>query len=125
MLDCMKRVYFARNCQTDLQSGCTMLYLCQKCMESSYCSTSWLKYAFVCVLDFGHLIGAKSESVSHSVMSDSATLWTVGHQSPLSISFSRQEYWSGSQLLLQRIFPTQGSNLGFPHCRQIVYCLNH
>ena len=24
-----------------------------------------------------------------------ATLWTVGHQAPLSMGFSRQEYWSG------------------------------
>ena len=24
-----------------------------------------------------------------------ATLWTVAHQAPLSIGFSRQEYWSG------------------------------
>ena len=23
------------------------------------------------------------------------TLWTVAHQTPLSIGFSRQEYWSG------------------------------
>ena len=23
------------------------------------------------------------------------TLWTVGHQAPLSMGFSRQEYWSG------------------------------
>ena len=23
------------------------------------------------------------------------------------------------------IFPTQGSNLGLPHCRQTLYCLNH
>ena len=23
-----------------------------------------------------------------------ATLWTVGHQAPLSMGFSRQEYWS-------------------------------
>ena len=28
-------------------------------------------------------------------MSDSATPWTVVHQAPLSIGFSRQEYWSG------------------------------
>ena len=27
----------------------------------------------------------------------------------------------GSHFLLQGIFPTQGSNLGLPHCRQIVY----
>ena len=33
--------------------------------------------------------------LSRSVVSDSATLWTVAHQAPLSIGFSRQEYWSG------------------------------
>ena len=32
---------------------------------------------------------------SHSVMSDSETPWTVAHQAPLSMEFSRQEYWSG------------------------------
>ena len=37
----------------------------------------------------------KSESVSHSVVPDSATPWTVAHQAPLSMEFSRQEYWSG------------------------------
>ena len=29
-----------------------------------------------------------------SVMSDSLLLWTVAHQAPLSMAFSRQEYWS-------------------------------
>ena len=29
-----------------------------------------------------------------SVMSNSTTLWTVAHQAPLSMEFSRQEYWS-------------------------------
>ena len=28
-----------------------------------------------------------------------ATLWTVAHQAPLSMGFSRQEYWSGLHLL--------------------------
>ena len=28
-------------------------------------------------------------------------------------------------LLLQGIFPTQGSNPGLPHCRQILYCLSY
>ena len=31
----------------------------------------------------------------------------------------------GSLSLLQGIFPTQGLNPGFPHCRQILYQLNH
>ena len=33
--------------------------------------------------------------LSHSVMSDFVTPWTVAHQAPLSMGFSRQEYWSG------------------------------
>ena len=31
----------------------------------------------------------------------------------------------GCHSLLQRIFPTQGSNLGFLHCRQMLYHLSH
>ena len=33
--------------------------------------------------------------MSSSVMSNSATPWTVARQAPLSMEFSRQEYWSG------------------------------
>ena len=39
------------------------------------------------------------------------TLWTtIVCQAPLSIEFSRKEYWSGCHALLQGIFPTQGLN---------------
>ena len=31
----------------------------------------------------------------------------------------------GSLFLLQRIFPSQGSNSGLPHCRKILYQLSH
>ena len=31
----------------------------------------------------------------------------------------------GNISLLQRIFPTQGSNPGLPHCKQILYQLSH
>ena len=41
------------------------------------------------------------------------------------MEFSRPEYWSGSLALLQRIFPTQVSNPGLPHCRQILCQLSH
>ena len=33
--------------------------------------------------------------VSHLVLSDSETLWTVARQAPLSMGLSRQGYWSG------------------------------
>ena len=42
-----------------------------------------------------------------SVVSDSATSWTVASQAPLSMEFSRQEYWSGLP------FPSPG-NLPYP-----------
>ena len=48
------------------------------------------------------------QCVSHSVMSNSVTSWTVAYQAPLSMEFSRQEYCSGEQ----GIFPTLGLNPG-------------
>ena len=38
------------------------------------------------------------------------TPWTVAHQAPLSMEFSRQEYWRGCHSFLQGIFLTQGLN---------------
>ena len=59
-------------------------------------------------------------------MSDSfVTPWTVACQAPLSMEFSRQEYWSGLPSLLHGIFPTQGLNLSLLHCRQIFYHLSY
>ena len=46
------------------------------------------------------------------------TIWTVAHEAPLSMGFSRQKYWSGLPCLLQGIFPTQGLSprvLCLPH----------
>ena len=59
-----------------------------------------------------------------------ATLWTVARQAPLSMGFSRQEYWSrlGCHALLQGSFLTQGSSqylLLHLHCRWILYPLSH
>ena len=42
-----------------------------------------------------------------------------------SMEFSRPEYWSGLSFPSQGIFPTQGSNPGFPHCRRFLYQLSH
>ena len=39
------------------------------------------------------------------------TPWTVAHQAPLSMEFSRQEYLGGCHFLLQRLSLTKGSNL--------------
>ena len=43
-----------------------------------------------------------------SVVSDSATPWTVTHQAPLSMGYSRQEYWSGLPFLPPGDLPNLG-----------------
>ena len=65
----------------------------------------------------------KVKSLSHVRLF--ATPWTVAHRAPLSMGFSRQEYWSGLPFLLQGIFPSQGPNPGLPHCGQTLYPLSH
>ena len=51
-----------------------------------------------------------------------ATLWTVAHQTPLSMGFSRQEYWSGLPGPPPGIISDPGiSNLQLPCCRWILY----
>ena len=63
----------------------------------------------------------KCESESRSVMSDS--LQPHGLYDPW--NSPGQNTGVGSLSLLQGIFPTQGSNPGLPHCRQILYQLSH
>ena len=73
-------------------SVCVCVYVCV-CV----CSEEWLRVAAVVVLSL------KSVQLF-------ATPWTVAYQSPISMRFPRQEYWSGLPFLLQGIFLTQGSN---------------
>ena len=48
-------------------------------------------------------------------MSDSfVTPWAVAHQAPLSLGFSRQEYWSGLPFPSPRDLPDTGITPGFP-----------
>ena len=54
-----------------------------------------------------------------------ATQWTVAYQAPLSMGFSRQEYWSGLLFPSPQDLPNPGSNPGLPHCRQMLYHLSH
>ena len=55
--------------------------------------------------------------VSCSVMSDSAIPWTVAHQAPLSLEFSRQEYWSGLPFLSAGDLPDPGIEPASPALR--------
>ena len=49
----------------------------------------------------------------------------VDCQTPLSMGFPRQKYWSGLHSLLQGIFPTQGSNVHLLHWQVGSLLLSH
>ena len=49
---------------------------------------------------------------------------TVAYQAPPQ-DFPGKSTAVGCHCLLQEIFPTQGLNLGLPHCRQILHSLSH
>ena len=56
----------------------------------------------------------EQKTESGPVTSDSATLWTVAHQVPLSIEFSRQEDWSGLPFPFPGDLPNPGLELKSP-----------
>ena len=66
---------------------------------TSYPDKDWVQTYRVLPVPQAHsvstIVGLLWQSVSRSVVSNSATPWTVAHQAPLSMEFSKQEYWSG------------------------------
>ena len=62
--------------------------------------------------------------VSHSVMSR-VTSWTVAHQAPLFMRFSRQEYRNVAIPFSRGSSLPRDQNIDFLHCRQILYHLSY
>ena len=54
-----------------------------------------------------------------------ATPWIVAYKAPLSMDFSRQEYWNGLPFPSLGDLPKQGIELGSPALQADVYCLSH
>ena len=69
-----------------------------------------MKYSTVCVLNPFQLL---------------ATLWTITCQAPLSLGFSRQEYWSGLPFPLPEDIPDPGVELVSPELQANSILLNH
>ena len=97
--------------------GCKELYL-----------TDWLNWFQLGMCSYTYIVYTRHvKYISHCVLCHVQLFViprTVAHQAPLSMGFSRQEYWSGLHLLLQGIFLTQGSDPYLLHllrCRQILY----
>ena len=89
-------------------------------IRPKFCST--FNQSLLRILPVNYKIHSlESESESCSVVSNS--LQPHGLYSPW--NSPGQNTGVGSHLLLQRIFPTQGLNLGLSHCRWILYQLSH
>ena len=99
---------------------------------------------FVSRLIFLHsvsVLGPRDESIHHFLSSNLplracmlsrfshvqlfVTLWTVAHQAPLSMGFSRQEYWSELPFPSLGDLPNPGIEPRSPYCRWILYQLSH
>ena len=69
------------------------------------CPLFGLSYHFACqsiqfIINVLHHFTHMLLLFSHSVVSNPLTPWTVAYQVPLSMEFSRQEYWSGCHAVL-------------------------
>ena len=87
---------------------------CPQRLESPPSAAPW-RWSHVCMF-------------SRSVVSDFETPWTEGHEVPLFMRFSGQEYWSGLPFPPPGDQETQGSNpnlLCLLHCRWILHPLSH
>ena len=65
----------------------------------------------------------KTKSLSHVRLF--ATPWTRTYQAPLSMGFSRQEYWSGLSFPSPGDLPDPAIEPRSLHCRQTLYHLSH
>ena len=98
------------------------LALCRKSqqiplLDYKFCRDRVMSF-FITQLSAWHII---SESESHSVVSD----FLLPHGLYCPWNSPGQNTGVDCLSLLQGIFPTQGSNPGIPHCRQILYQLSH
>ena len=74
-------------------------------------------------INWPHLIGECVLSLIH--VQFSVTPWTVTCQAPLSLGFSRQEYWIRVPFPYPGIFPNQGWNPSLLHWQEDSLLLSH
>ena len=89
-------------------------------------SVKLLKSALDCTEgDRMKILMCLSEVKSLSCVQLFATPRTVACQAPLSMEFSRQEYWNGLPFPSPGDLSDPGLNPGLLHCKQILYVLSH
>ena len=92
-----------------------------QCMGLQRVSHDWVTFTFTNIYVYNEYICMLS---CFSRVQLFAMLWSVACQAPLSMGFSRQEYWSGLPCPPPGIFPTHGLNPCFYASfigRQVLY----
>ena len=115
-------------CEFKVSSGSWWRTCCSPWGRKELDMTEWLNWFQSGMCSYTYILYTRHvKYISHCVLCHVQLFViprTVAHQAPLSMGFSRQEYWSGLHLLLQGIFLTQGSDPYLLHllrCRQILY----
>ena len=120
--------------RTEELGGLQSMWLQKSRTRRSNSTTKWQRHArlfahmWVCLVKQNIFLTLFNKKVKVKLLSHVRlfeTPWTVAYQALLSMAFSRQECWSGLLFPPPGIFPTQESNPGLPHCRQMLYRLSH
>ena len=107
--------FFPTTVQVEILASSLFLYLCQwrpwpfRNVEMLTSLTMTLLFLFITFLP---LKWSEVKSLSHVQLF--VIPWTVAHQAPLSIGFSRQEYWSGLPFPSPGDGPNSGLEPGSP-----------
>ena len=129
----LQRIFLTQGLNLDLLHCRQILYQLSYQRSLVFCNSRYILHTFSSLsyllwwpmitdlCSFMIVWGAMKWSESHSVVSDS--LWPHGLYSPW--NSPGQNTGVGSLSFLQGIFPTQESNWGLLHCRQILYQLSY
>ena len=112
----MVRLYLALSETGILSSKVSVLFRIATSNEWEFLLPTFNVDFFICILYFSHSNRCVKVKVAQLCL-------TLCH--PMDYTVHGQNTGVDSCSLLQGIFPTQGSNLGLPHCRWILYQLNH
>ena len=112
----MVRLYLALSETGILSSKVSVLFRIATSNEWEFLLPTFNVDFFICILYFIHSNRCVKVKVAQLCL-------TLCH--PMDYTVHGQNTGVDSCSLLQGIFPTQGSNLGLPHCRWILYQLNH
>ena len=102
------------DCSSDIRHSCSQLNVWDWTICFQDCSVALLM--ILCWLlprSFSSLSCESEVAQSYPTLYD-----------PTDCSLPGRRIGMGCYFLLQGIFPTQGSKLGLPHCRQTLYCLS-